>query len=92
MNYLLASENGLINPGPASNLTPEDALTILIAVEGERMASELDLHLKKLVRDAESLQSQLKSRGIPVKILIEWGPCEEAISTCLAREQAILLR
>jgi hypothetical protein len=92
MNYLLVSENGAINLGPIAGLEAGDSLTILIAVEKEKMASELDSHLKKLVKEAEDLRAQLVMRNIAAKVVMEWGGAEEAAATCLAREQAILLK
>jgi ferritin len=92
MNYLLMAENGIFSLNLISNLCAEDSLIFLIALDREKLASEFDTHLKKIVKEAEGLQSQLKLKGVESKLLIEWGNPSEVLATCLAREQAIHLK
>ncbi|MFH0971636.1 MAG: hypothetical protein V1835_03650 [Candidatus Micrarchaeota archaeon] len=92
MNYLIAHANGGFNALQLSDLTPDDSLVLLIAIERDKLAAEFETHMNKIVREAEQLQSLLKQKGVAAKVLIEWGNKEEVIATCLAREQAILLK
>ncbi|MFH1750183.1 MAG: hypothetical protein ABH863_00740 [Candidatus Micrarchaeota archaeon] len=91
MNYLLLSQNGSLNSPAASRLSPGDSLTILISIGKDKLASELDLHLKKTLKEAEDLASQLRLKNIGTKVLIDWGPADEAAASCLEREGAVLL-
>ncbi len=91
MKYLLISENGNFNNSALSKLTKDDSLTILIPVKRDTLASEFEKDMKRYMKEAESLQEQLLKKEIHSKVLVEWGDKKEAISLCLAREEAVVL-
>ncbi|MFH1257403.1 MAG: hypothetical protein V1658_00535 [Candidatus Micrarchaeota archaeon] len=92
MNYLLMAQNGNFSLSGISELKEEDSLVLLIALDREKLASEFEADVKRLVREAESLKFQMEKKKIASKVLIEWGARDEILSACLAREGAILLK
>lgn len=90
MKYLLVCEDGNLNAPLADRLTPNDSLTILIAIDKDKLASEFDSHMKKIMRDAQELKAQLGARGIAAEAIMEWGG-EESKEAHRAREEAVLL-
>ncbi len=92
MNYLVVLNANGLDHSLLGALTPDDALTFLVPLERETLASEFESHLRKLLREAEGVQSQLKLKGVDSKIIIEWGKSEDVVASSLAREQAILLK
>ncbi len=92
MNYLLVAAEEGFSLGNFDSITPEDQMIFLIPLEGDKLAAEFEKNLSALVKQAEHLQSQMQSKGVNSKLIIEWGAREEIISACLAREQAIPLK
>ena len=91
MRYVLVLQN---NSAPPSfdALSHGDAVTILLPLDRDGIASEVDRGLQSLRAEAERLQALLSSKGVEAKVLVEWGDLQQALQNCLQREEAVLLK
>ncbi|MGB9577338.1 MAG: hypothetical protein ACP5O3_00505 [Candidatus Micrarchaeia archaeon] len=74
----------------AENYSGEE-LIILVVAPKHGLAGELESRLEKMRGKAEELSLKLAPRGVPNRVLLEWGDPREALENCLNREGAIPL-
>lgn len=91
MRYVMVLQNNFPVPSTES-LSVGDSLTILLPLDRNAIASEVDRLLASLRADAERLQAALASKGVESKVVVEWGDLQHALENCLQREEAILLK
>ncbi|MEK6954641.1 MAG: hypothetical protein AABX01_06525 [Candidatus Micrarchaeota archaeon] len=92
MNYLLLVEGDFPGTKALETIAPGDSLKILLAIRKDKLASEIDSHIKKILQQAQELQSQLLQQNIQSEILMEFSATDESISAHVEREKAILLK
>jgi hypothetical protein len=91
MRYVLVLENN--SPAPRTDsLSGGDAVTILLPLNRDGIAAEVDRELVLMRSSAERLQAMLSSRGVDSKVIVEWGDMRQALENCLQREEAVLLQ
>ena len=90
MRYVFVLENNSPAP-PTDALSGGDAVTIIVPLNRDGIAAEVDRELLLMRAEAERLQAMLSSKGVDAKVIVEWGDRRQAIENCLQREEAVLL-
>jgi len=67
------------------------SLLVLILMENSTLAAGMERDLETKQRLAQRIQEARQAKGLNCEVVVEWGPGEEVVRNCLARENAELL-
>ncbi|MEW5955605.1 MAG: hypothetical protein AB1626_03660 [Candidatus Micrarchaeota archaeon] len=68
-----------------------EELVILVVLDSKGLAGEADKKISFLRQKAEQLSLALAPKGIPNRVVLQWGDPREELDRCLERESAARL-
>lgn len=68
-----------------------DELLMLIIIDRATLATNFEGDMATLEARAGAVRRKLASRGVPCRVVVEWGDKTEVVSNTLIRENAALL-
>jgi len=74
----------------AENYSGEE-LVILVVVDAKGLAGDADKKISVLRHKAEQLSMALAPKGVPNRVIMQWGDPREELNRCLEREGAAQL-